>query len=85
METEATQPTKQERSRTRWTASLDTIFADLVVKQIQLGNRPNNVFDKKTWNHIRDEFNKQTDRSILMPCWGIISVILSLRPTSSIR
>ncbi|ESR48399.1 hypothetical protein CICLE_v10001935mg [Citrus x clementina] len=61
METEATQPTKQERSRTRWTASLDTIFADLVVKQIQLGNRPNNVFDKKTWNHIRDEFNKQTD------------------------
>lgn len=61
METEATQPTKQERSRTRWTASLDTIFADLVVKQIQMGNRPNNVFDKKTWNHIRDEFNKQTD------------------------
>ncbi|XLR52209.1 hypothetical protein S83_002881 [Arachis hypogaea] len=52
---------KQERSRTRWTASLDKIFVDLVVKQIQLGNRPNNVFDKKTWNHIRDEFNKQTD------------------------
>ncbi|XVF35970.1 hypothetical protein REPUB_Repub19eG0018000 [Reevesia pubescens] len=60
MDTEASQP-KQERSRTRWTASLDRIFADLVVKQIQLGNRPNNVFDKKTWNNIRDEFNKQTD------------------------
>ncbi|CAL5332159.1 unnamed protein product [Camellia sinensis] len=52
---------KQERLRTRWTASLDKIFADLVVEQIQLGNRPNNVFDKKTWNHVRDEFNKQTD------------------------
>lgn len=52
---------KQERSRTRWTASLDEIFADLVVEQIRLGNRPNNVFDKKTWNHIRDEFNKLTD------------------------
>lgn len=52
---------KHERSRTRWTASLDKIFADLVVKQIQLGNRRNNVFDKKTWNHIRDEFNRQTD------------------------
>ncbi|XP_015576992.1 L10-interacting MYB domain-containing protein [Ricinus communis] len=52
---------KHERSRKRWTASLDKIFADLVVKHIQLGNRPNNVFDKKTWNHIRDEFNKQTD------------------------
>lgn len=60
MESEASQP-KQERSRTRWTVALDKIFADLVVQQIQLGNRPNNVFDKKTWNHIRDEFNKQTD------------------------
>ncbi|KAK8560461.1 hypothetical protein V6N13_082899 [Hibiscus sabdariffa] len=62
MDIEASQP-KQERSRTRWTASLDRIFADLVVKQILLGNRPNNVFDKKTWNIIRDEFNKQTDLS----------------------
>ncbi|XP_027148656.1 L10-interacting MYB domain-containing protein-like [Coffea eugenioides] len=52
---------KQERLRTRWTASLDKIFADLVVQQIQLGNRPNNVFDKKTWNHIREEFNRQTN------------------------
>ncbi|XWS24471.1 hypothetical protein CRYUN_Cryun28dG0105400 [Craigia yunnanensis] len=60
MDTGDIQP-KQERSRTRWTASLDRIFADLVVKQIQLGNRPNNVFDKKTWNNIRNEFNKQTD------------------------
>ncbi|KAJ1382576.1 Myb/SANT-like domain [Sesbania bispinosa] len=61
MEHEPTNQPKQERSRTRWTASLDKIFADLVVKQIQLGNRPNDVFDKKTWNHIRDEFNRQTD------------------------
>ncbi|KAK7283409.1 hypothetical protein RIF29_12907 [Crotalaria pallida] len=61
MESESGNQPKQERSRTRWTASLDKIFADLVVKQIQLGNRPNNVFDKKTWNHIRDEFNRQTD------------------------
>ncbi|KAJ7966856.1 L10-interacting MYB domain-containing protein-like [Quillaja saponaria] len=61
MDIEVSHEPKQERSRTRWTASLDKIFADLVVKHIQLGNRPNNVFDKKTWNHIRDEFNKQTD------------------------
>lgn len=54
---------KQERLRTRWTASLDKIFADLVVEQIQLGNKRNNVFDKKTWNHIREEFNRQTDLS----------------------
>ncbi|KAL3514755.1 hypothetical protein ACH5RR_027472 [Cinchona calisaya] len=55
------QLSKQERSRTRWTASLDKIFADLVVQQIQLGNRPNDVFDKKTWNQIREEFNRQTN------------------------
>uniref|UniRef100_A0A7N0U352 Myb/SANT-like domain-containing protein n=1 Tax=Kalanchoe fedtschenkoi TaxID=63787 RepID=A0A7N0U352_KALFE len=61
METEVTHQSKQERSRTRWTPSLDKIFADLVVEQIRLGNRPNNVFDKKTWNQIRDRFNSQTD------------------------
>lgn len=61
MDSEVGQQHKQERSRTRWTASLDKVFADLVIKQIQLGNRPNNVFDKKTWNHIRDEFNRQTE------------------------
>ncbi|GAU26853.1 hypothetical protein TSUD_02550 [Trifolium subterraneum] len=62
MELEPSNQSKQERySRTRWTASLDKVFADLVVKQIQLGNRQNDVFDKKTWNHIRDEFNRKTD------------------------
>lgn len=57
------QQTKQERLRTRWTAALDKIFADIVVEQIQQGNRPNNVFDKKTWNQIREEFNRQTGLS----------------------
>uniref|UniRef100_A0A2P2Q6N6 L10-interacting MYB domain-containing protein n=1 Tax=Rhizophora mucronata TaxID=61149 RepID=A0A2P2Q6N6_RHIMU len=61
MDNQISNQPKQERSRTRWTASLDKIFADLVVREIQLGNRPNNVFDKKTWNHIREEFNRQTD------------------------
>ncbi|WJX09213.1 hypothetical protein P8452_00069 [Trifolium repens] len=61
MELEPSNQSKQERSRTRWTTSLDKVFADLVVKQIQLGNRQNDAFDKKTWNHIRDEFNRQTD------------------------
>lgn len=61
MELESSNQPKQERSRTRWTASLDKIFADLVVKHIQLGNRQNDTFDKKTWNHIRDEFNRKTD------------------------
>lgn len=54
---------KQERLRTRWTPELDKIFADIVVEQIQRGNRSNNVFDKKTWNQIREEFNRQTNLS----------------------
>ncbi|KAK4781201.1 hypothetical protein SAY87_017307 [Trapa incisa] len=52
---------KPERLRTRWTAALDKIFVDLIVKQILLGNRQNNYFEKKTWNTIREEFNWQTD------------------------
>ncbi|CAA2993585.1 Hypothetical predicted protein [Olea europaea subsp. europaea] len=52
---------KQERLRTRWTAALDKVFADIVVEQIRIGNRTNNVFDKKTWNQIREEFNRQTN------------------------
>ncbi|XP_047329603.1 L10-interacting MYB domain-containing protein-like isoform X2 [Impatiens glandulifera] len=51
---------KQERSRTRWTTSQDKIFAELVVGQIQLDNRPDRVFDRKTWSIIRDEFNRRT-------------------------
>ncbi|KAK9287080.1 hypothetical protein L1049_015496 [Liquidambar formosana] len=51
---------KQERLRTRWTSSQDKIFADLVLEQVQLGNRSNNVFDQKAWKHIREQFNAQT-------------------------
>lgn len=62
MDTEAIdQQPKQERLRTRWTAALDKIFADIVAEHIQIGNRANNVFDKKTWNQIREEFNRQTN------------------------
>lgn len=60
MDNEVTERQAKERLRTRWTPPLDKIFADLVVEQIQLGNRPNNIFDKKTWGYIRDEFNNQT-------------------------
>ncbi|KAL1200246.1 L10-interacting MYB domain-containing protein [Cardamine amara subsp. amara] len=47
--------------RKRWTPSHDKVLADLVVKQVQSGKRHNNVFDRKTWDNIRDEFNKQTE------------------------
>ncbi|KAG6406472.1 hypothetical protein SASPL_134074 [Salvia splendens] len=57
------QQTKQERLRTRWTPILDKVFADIVVEQIRQGNRPNNIFDKKTWRQIREEFNRKTGLS----------------------
>ncbi|KAF2597802.1 hypothetical protein F2Q68_00009133 [Brassica cretica] len=60
MDTEPVQPNQQRLSRKRWTPSLDKVLADLVVKQIQLGNRQNNVFDRKTWLNIRTDFNHQT-------------------------
>ncbi|CAA7042605.1 unnamed protein product [Microthlaspi erraticum] len=52
---------KQERSwRNKWTASQDKLLADIVVKQIESGNRKNNFFDRKTWTNMRNDFNKQT-------------------------
>lgn len=53
MDVEANEQPKQERSR--------KVLADLVVKQIQSGNRQNNFFDRETWNTICDEFNEQTE------------------------
>ncbi|KAF8410465.1 hypothetical protein HHK36_002994 [Tetracentron sinense] len=52
--------TNQDQSRAKWSTSNTKIFADLLVEQILQGNRSNNVFNKKAWKYIRDEFNKQT-------------------------
>ncbi|CAA7042661.1 unnamed protein product [Microthlaspi erraticum] len=57
---------KQERSsRNKWTASasLDKVLADIVLKQIQAGNRRNNFFDRKTWTNMCNDFNEQTGLS----------------------
>ncbi|KAK9129545.1 hypothetical protein Sjap_010032 [Stephania japonica] len=53
-------PPKPDRSRTKWTPTLDNLFVDLVLEQVQQGNRSDNVFNKIAWKHIRDVFNKQT-------------------------
>ncbi|KAL2905626.1 Glutamine and serine-rich protein 1 [Bienertia sinuspersici] len=60
MASEMTKRRAKERMRTRWTAPLDKVSKDLVVEQIQLRNRSNNIFDTKAWGYIRDEFNKLT-------------------------
>ncbi|KAF5192669.1 Superoxide dismutase [Cu-Zn] [Thalictrum thalictroides] len=54
------QQSKHDRSRTKWTAALDKLFVDLVLEQVLLGNRSNNVFNKMAWKNIRDGFNKET-------------------------
>uniref|UniRef100_A0A1J3EGZ6 Myb/SANT-like domain-containing protein n=1 Tax=Noccaea caerulescens TaxID=107243 RepID=A0A1J3EGZ6_NOCCA len=57
------QPKQERSSRNKWTASLDKVLADLVVKQIQSGNRQNDFFDRKTWSNMRNDFNEQTGLS----------------------
>ncbi|GMY12246.1 L10-interacting MYB domain-containing protein-like [Fagus crenata] len=56
------EPSQQEEqlSRARWTTSLTKILADLMINQVQKGNRHKNSFSKKAWGYICDEFYKKT-------------------------
>jgi hypothetical protein len=56
------EPSQQEEqlSRARWTTSLTKILADLMINQVQKGNRHKNSFSKKAWRYICDEFYKKT-------------------------
>lgn len=56
------QPTQQQeqQSRARWTASLTKTLADLMIDQVQKGNRHKNSFGKKAWRYMCDEFYKKT-------------------------
>ncbi|KAF6142957.1 hypothetical protein GIB67_003913 [Kingdonia uniflora] len=51
---------RQDRSRTKWTESLDKVFVDLALEQVLQGNWSDNAFNKAGWKYIRDEFIKQT-------------------------
>ncbi|XP_065855007.1 uncharacterized protein [Euphorbia lathyris] len=47
--------------RARWTNGLTKIFADLMVEEVQKGNRTsNNSFSKKAWKFMCDEFYQKT-------------------------
>ncbi|XP_058009125.1 L10-interacting MYB domain-containing protein isoform X2 [Hevea brasiliensis] len=51
----------EPQSRARWTNGLTKIFADLMVDQVQKGNKlNNNSFSKKAWNIMSDEFYQKT-------------------------
>ncbi|MCL7049859.1 hypothetical protein MKW94_017199 [Papaver nudicaule] len=51
---------EQDQARARWSETMDKIFTDLMVEQVRQGNRMNNIFNKKAWKYIHDEFNRQT-------------------------
>lgn len=51
---------QQEQSRARWTTSLTKILATLMVDQVHKGNKHNNLFNKKAWKYICDEFYSKT-------------------------
>jgi len=51
---------QQEQSRARWTTSLTKILATLMVEQVHKGNKHNNLFNKKAWKYICDEFYSKT-------------------------
>ncbi|KDP24000.1 hypothetical protein JCGZ_25388 [Jatropha curcas] len=51
----------EPQSRARWTTGLTKIFADLLVDQVQKGNKlNNNSFNKKAWTVMCDEFYQKT-------------------------
>lgn len=53
-------PQQDDQARARWTTSLTKILADLMIQQVQKGNRQKNSFSKKAWRYISDEFYKKT-------------------------
>ncbi|KAK4393877.1 hypothetical protein Sango_1858500 [Sesamum angolense] len=50
----------ENQLRAKWTAPLTKTLADLMVDQIQKGNRSNKSFSKKGWKFICDNFRIQT-------------------------
>ncbi|KZV22556.1 hypothetical protein F511_11530 [Dorcoceras hygrometricum] len=56
------QPVQQHENqvRAKWTPSLTKILVDLMVDQIQKGNKSNKTFSKKGWKFICDNFRIQT-------------------------
>ncbi|XP_073058101.1 L10-interacting MYB domain-containing protein-like isoform X2 [Primulina eburnea] len=56
------QPVQQleNQVRAKWTPSLTKTLVDLMVDQIQKGNKSNKTFSKKGWKFICDDFRIQT-------------------------
>ncbi|XP_057965236.1 L10-interacting MYB domain-containing protein-like [Malania oleifera] len=50
----------EQQSRAKWTNDLTKILLDLMVDQVQKGNKQNKSFGKKAWRFMCDEFYEKT-------------------------
>ncbi|MCL7038537.1 hypothetical protein MKW94_006061 [Papaver nudicaule] len=49
-----------DRARTKWTPTMDRCFVDIMLEQVQCGNKIHNSFRKKAWVEMVTAFNEQT-------------------------
>ncbi|KAG6767104.1 hypothetical protein POTOM_028283 [Populus tomentosa] len=50
----------EQQPRARWTNDVTKVFLDMMVDQVQRGNRISNSFSKKAWKHMSAEFYRKT-------------------------
>jgi cell cycle checkpoint protein len=50
----------EQQPRARWTNGVTKVFLDMMVDQVQRGNRISNSFSKKAWKHMSAEFYRKT-------------------------
>ncbi|XP_065850849.1 L10-interacting MYB domain-containing protein [Euphorbia lathyris] len=62
-------PASNDRSRTYWTPTMERYFIDLMIEQMQRGNRIGHTFNKQAWTHMLAVFNakfgSQYDKDVL--------------------
>lgn len=62
-------PTNTDRSRTYWTPTMERYFIDLMLEQMNRGNRMGHTFNKQAWTDMllvfNAKFGSQYDKDVL--------------------